>query len=282
MQVFETVSELQIYLKAAQKSGKTIGFVPTMGALHDGHLSLIDTARSTADITLCSIFVNPTQFNDIEDFLKYPEMNQKDLALLHKASCNVVFLPSVPEIYPDGTKKRQKRNFGFLAKTLEEEFRPGHFNGMVQVVERLLQIVQPDFLFMGQKDYQQQLIVADLIGLMKIKTKLVVCPIVREKDGLAMSSRNARLSRPKRKLATEISKTLNRVKALFDENDLSISKLQFWGGKHLSHCHNIAVEYFEIRNARTLKPAKSRREKLIALVAVRIGNVRLIDNLLLN
>ena len=207
MLVFNRIEKLKSFLKELKKQGKIIGFVPTMGALHRGHVSLIKASIKQCDVTVCSIFVNPTQFNDKSDFDKYPATLEADLKKLKAAKCDMVFAPSVAEMYPDGFGNTRKIDFGFLAETLEGEHRPGHFNGMAQVVEMLLRIVQPHCLFMGQKDYQQQLIVAQLIKKRKLKTRLVTCATLREKDGLAMSSRNVRLDKKARKLAVEISKT---------------------------------------------------------------------------
>jgi pantoate--beta-alanine ligase len=192
----------------------------------------------------------------------------------------VAVLPSVEEMYPNGFSAKRHINFGFLAETLEGEHRPGHFEGMAQIVEKLLSIVKPDKLFMGQKDFQQQLIVKELIKKSGFKTELVVCPTTREKDGLAMSSRNIRLASTEKKLAVEISKTLKKLKSDLNKSDLI--SLQEQGFKRLSAIKGIEPEYFEIRNAQTLRPPLSKAEKLIALAAVKIGGVRLIDNWLLN
>ena len=186
------------------------------------------------------------------------------------------------EIYPDGLENTEPIDFGFLAETLEGEHRPGHFAGMAQVVERLLRIVEPDKLFMGLKDYQQQLIVGQLIKKKKLEIKLIPIRTMREKDGLAMSSRNVRLSTEDRKAAVEISKTLKRVKAAYHHPKSEIHELEQLGVKRLQSKKRIELEYFKIRNAETLKPALSKKEKLVALVAAKVGGVRLIDNMELN
>ena len=269
--------------------GKTIGFVPTMGALHPGHIALIDTCKIHCKLTVCSIFVNPTQFNDKSDFEKYPVTISNDIKLLSHAGCDVLFLPSVMEIYPNGLEQKKpayqtgrRFNFGLIANILEGSFRPGHFDGMAQVVARLLKIVKPHQLFMGQKDYQQQLIVGLLIKKIKLNTRLVMCPTVREKDGLAMSSRNTRLDATSRKLAVQISKTLKYAKAQLKNTKAEIGVIQQKSLKRLAGFEGIETEYFEIRNAKTLEVPKRRSEKLIALTAVKIGGVRLIDNMALN
>lgn len=282
MKIITQIKDIQQNLYEARKSGKKIGFAPTMGALHDGHISLIQKSNKTADITICSIFVNPTQFNDPSDLKKYPIKVKEDINLLQKAGCDILFMPAVIEMYPQGTKNHNPRDFGFLCQTLEGEFRPGHFEGMVQVVERLLDIVQPDYLFMGQKDYQQQLIVGRLIKQMKSKTRLVVCPIKREKDGLAMSSRNMRLSQKNRGVAPEIYKVLRLAQKLFRQGKLRIGDIAERCSGQLKAVKGMELEYFEIRNSLTLQPARRRNEKLVALTAVRLGGIRLIDNILLN
>lgn len=288
MLILKKIKDLEIHLKSLKKKGLKIGFVPTMGALHPGHISLIAAAKKQCKINVASIFVNPTQFNDKSDFDRYPITINKDIELLNDAGCDILFLPTVKEMYPTGLENKNKHDFGFLAKTLEGEHRPGHFDGMAQIVEKLLRIVKPDRLYMGQKDYQQQLIVGKLIKKIRIKTTLVICPTLREKDGLAMSSRNVRLDAPSRKLAVEISKTLKGAKAAIHRPKSNIEQVQQRGFERLSGFKEFEVEYFEIRNANTLAPVilseaeeKSKKEKLVALVAVKIGGVRLIDNMVL-
>lgn len=272
---------LDKYLKKLKSEGLSVGFVPTMGALHKGHISLIKACKKACDITVCSIFVNPTQFNDKVDFENYPITIDRDIELLHNAGCDILFLPSVKEIYPKGLTNKRKIDFGFLAQTLEGEYRPGHFDGMAQVVERLLRIVKPDKLFMGQKDFQQQLIVAQLIRKRKFKVKLITCPTVREKGGLAMSSRNVRLNEAARKQALAISKVLRAVKRKVNLSQTDIATLQKWGYNQLAVLPGIEVEYFEIRDSIDLRPVTSKKRKLVALVAAKVGGVRLIDNMLL-
>lgn len=307
MLLFSTVRSLKKHLKTLQKGSKRIGFVPTMGALHEGHLSLLRAAKRRGLITVCSIFVNPTQFNDPNDFEKYPITTEQDLAKLRAIGCDLVFLPSVKEIYPSGTAHKKPIDFGFLATTLEGEHRPGHFDGMAQVVERLLRIIEPDYLFMGLKDYQQQLIVAQLISHRNMGVKLVSLPTLREKDGLAMSSRNVRLGKEARRKAVTLYKELKRI-------EVQISKLKFQSsnfkaqvledrnakseirnpksginpvdtiGKYTSASKarltkkGFEVEYLEVRNAKTLSFPESIREKMVVLLAAKIDGVRLIDN----
>ncbi|MDB5284950.1 MAG: pantoate--beta-alanine ligase [Bacteroidota bacterium] len=282
MLILKKIEAVENHLKQLKKRNLKIGFVPTMGALHAGHISLIESSRQQCEVNVCSIFVNPTQFNDKNDFDNYPTTLDKDIEMLNDVGCDVLFLPSVKEMYPEGFVNKNKVDFGFLAKTLEGEHRPGHFDGMAQIVEKLLRIVKPDKLFMGQKDYQQQLIVSKLIKKLKLKTVLVISPTLREKDGLAMSSRNVRLNPEARKLAVEISRTLKGVKAAIHHPKSNIQQVQEWGGKRLSGFKGIETEYFEIRNADTLEPVDLKSKKLVALVAAKIGGVRLIDNMVLN
>jgi len=282
MLILKKIKDLENHLKIAKKQGLSIGFVPTMGALHQGHIALINDSKTHCKLTVCSIFINPTQFNDKADFEKYPVTISNDIRMLSQAGCDVLFLPSVKEIYPNGLEQKKPINFGLIANILEGSFRPGHFDGMAQVVQRLLKIVKPNLLFMGQKDYQQQLIVGLLIKKLKLNIKLVTCPTVREKDGLAMSSRNTRLDAASRKLAVQISKTLKYAKSQLQNTKADIEAIQQKGLKKLAVIDGIETEYFEIRNAKTLEVPKRRSEKLVALTAVKIGGVRLIDNMVLN
>lgn len=285
MLIFKQIKDLQRYLQSADNKPQVKGFVPTMGALHEGHLSLIAQSRKKCDITVCSIFVNPTQFNDKSDYDKYPNTIARDIEMLIDAGCDVLFLPGVKEMYPDGLENKKPLNFGYVAETLEGEHRPGHFAGMAQVVEKLLRIVKPDKLYMGQKDYQQQLIVRHLIKKRRLNTELIMGATLREKDGLAMSSRNVRLDAPARKLAVELSKALLKAQKAIKEPGAKnqeprrIAEIQEKNTQHLRSMPGIELEYFEIRNAETLKPASTRKEKKVALVAAKIGGVRLIDNM---
>jgi pantoate--beta-alanine ligase len=286
MLIFKQIKDLQRYLQSTDLKTKVQGFVPTMGALHAGHLSLIAQSRKGCDLTVCSIFVNPTQFNDKSDYDKYPNTIARDIEMLIDAGCDVLFLPNVKEMYPNGFADAKPINFGYVAETLEGEHRPGHFAGMAQVVEKLLRIVKPDKLYMGQKDYQQQLIVRHLIKKRRLNTELIMGATLREKDGLAMSSRNVRLDAPARKLAVELSKALLKAQKEIKEPGTKsreprlIAEIQEKTAQQLRSIPGIELEYLEIRNAETLKPATTRKEKKVALVAAKIGGVRLIDNML--
>ena len=207
MIIYKRAGDLAIWLEKQRLARQTIGFVPTLGALHEGHISLIAISKQSTALTVCSIFVNPTQFNDPKDFQKYPITLEKDLPMLEKAGVDVLFLPEVAEMYPGGTKGLETYDLGSLETLLEGKFRPGHFQGVCQVMRRLLEMVRPDDLFMGSKDYQQCMVVQRLLTLMQLPATLHRCPIVREADGLAMSSRNRRLDPGQRANSTDRKST---------------------------------------------------------------------------
>jgi len=280
MIIFKQAKPLTEHLQKEQKAAKKIGLVPTMGALHKGHLSLIKSSKLSNDITVCSIFVNPTQFNNSEDFKHYPITIEKDIEQLIIAGCDVLFLPGVEEVYPPGYQKKHY-NLGSIENSLEGFYRPGHFQGVCQVVDRLLQIINPDNLYMGQKDFQQCMIIKKLLELTG-KDKIIrlnISPTIRENDGLAMSSRNLRLNDTEKILATSIYKELTAIKNNFHLKPLH-SLIQM-AKDHLQE-KNFAVDYVEIANMQDLNPAKNSEEPSVALIAASIGNVRLIDNLILN
>lgn len=268
------------YLKRTNK----IGFVPTMGALHDGHLSLIKQSNDQQNVTVCSIFVNPTQFNDPTDFEKYPKTIEQDLQLLEAANCAIVFLPNVQEIYPNGIQNTKQYDLGFLEERLEGSTRPGHFQGVCMVVERLLEIVQPNYLYLGQKDYQQCMVITHLVKLMQLENKIniQIGATVREQSGLAMSSRNLRLNEMQKEHATQIFQSLKYIKEKIET--VSVNELIAFTEKKLIENNFEKVDYITICNASTLQPITSfdKNTKTIALIAAFIGGVRLIDNLLLN
>ena len=283
MITFKKSDELQHYLAQYRKKNEDIGFVPTMGALHDGHLSLLKTSLKENKLSVCSIFVNPAQFNDPTDFKKYPSTIDDDILKLETNGCDILFVPSVAEIYPDGFEVKKKYELGYLDNILEGEFRPGHFQGVCMAVERLLLIVQPDKLYLGQKDYQQCMIITRLAQLMGLEERIDIriCPILREKDGLAMSSRNMRLSKEERAKAPALYETLVflqqniRNGSLQDLKKQATDDLQKKGFK---------PDYVEIANAETLKPINEwdARTNILGLVAAYIDGVRLIDNMMLN
>ena len=279
MQIVRNNVELFNALAVARLQGKTIGFVPTMGALHQGHLSLIEESKKHCNITVCSIFVNPTQFNDKKDLEKYPRTEEADLKMLSAANCDIVYLPTVEDIYPIDWICPEF-DFSNLDKVMEGAHRPGHFKGMSQVVHRLLWLVQPNKLFMGQKDFQQQTIVKKMLELLHWKTELVRCEIVREADGLAMSSRNVRLSKDERQQALSISQVLFQLKK---ENFSSPYDFCKWAISQLEKQSLIKVEYVEIVDKTTLQAVDNwnTKQELVCCIAAKVGEVRLIDNVLI-
>jgi pantoate--beta-alanine ligase len=280
MIIFKKATQLSEFIDQQKKEGKKVGFVPTMGALHEGHLSLIDTCKKNNEITICSIFVNPTQFNNTDDLKNYPITTASDIEKLFYHRCNALFLPSVEEMYPkDYTKKIYP--LGDIENRLEGYFRPGHFQGVCQAVDRLLQIVQPHNFYLGQKDFQQCMVVKKLMEVTgrQASIQLNIVQTVRENDGLAMSSRNLRLSEEQRKLAKSIFQELNHIKQHL--HDQSLQDLKKDGIDHLVQ-KGFKVDYFEIANVEDLSPATSSTGKLIALAAATTGNIRLIDNIILN
>lgn len=282
MYIFKHIFDLQAYLTNERRLGKTIGFVPTMGALHKGHLSLITAAQSATNCVVSSIFVNPTQFNDASDFDKYPRTINDDCGLLIEQHCDVLFLPDVTEIYPDGKQASvQDYNLGGLDLPMEGMHRPGHFAGMIQVVSRLLDIVQPNQLFMGQKDYQQLAIVRHYLDTIASPIKLVGCATLREENGLAMSSRNVRLSPEQRQQAGIVNTVLQHLKQQYGQQ--AIEQLVQTGIEQINALPNFAVEYLEVCNAHTLQQINdwSNASEIVACIALKVGNVRLIDNVLI-
>ena len=276
MQVVKHINELRLILSDKRKEGLSIGFVPTMGALHQGHLSLVEDAGRQTDFVVVSIFVNPTQFNDKADLERYPRNLQKDIDLLASSPCGLVFAPGAEEIYP-GPDTRQF-DFGMLEQVMEGRFRQGHFNGVAQVVSRLFEIVQPDKAFFGQKDFQQLAIIREMDRKLNLPVEVISCPIIREADGLAMSSRNMLLSPEQHKNAVLISATL--FEAVSKISQLSVNELCKWVVDRINGNPYLNTEYFEIVNATTLLPVKSWDEPCVKVgcVAVHCGKVRLIDN----
>lgn len=280
MLIFKQQKALRAYL-AYQKG--TIAFVPTMGALHEGHLSLVKAAGALADICVCSIFVNPVQFNDPDDFKKYPKTIAADILALTHAGCDVLYLPDVSDIYPEGTKTLPHYNLGYLEQVLEGASRPGHFQGVCAVVDRLLQYVQPQYLLLGQKDYQQCLVIQQLLQQVPLhrNIRLHFYPTVRESDGLAMSSRNLRLTPAQRTNASALYRALLQIKAQLQPG--SLETLAKAAGDYMEN-HGFKVDYISFADARNLALVSEWDGKtpLIVLAAAYMGDVRLIDNLLLH
>lgn len=277
----ESKAHLAEMLSAYRTAGYRIGFVPTMGALHEGHLSLIRAAREANDIVVVSIFVNPTQFNDPEDYRNYPRTREADKLRLEEAGVDLAFMPDEAEMYPEGRQNLADFDPGYLGQVLEGEKRPGHFEGMATIVKKLLETVKPDYAYFGQKDYQQLLIVRELVSTYQLPVSIVSEPIVRESDGLALSSRNVLLTPEERELAPVIYQTLKYCRDQV-ERDFRPEELSQEGMDALNRYEAFTLEYFTIRNAFTLAPVTSaeRPKAVIILVALGIGKVRLIDNML--
>lgn len=274
MKIFKTQEKLQEHLSAF--SSDIIGFVPTMGALHQGHLSLIKSAKQNADIVVCSIFVNPTQFNDLKDFEKYPQTHEKDISLLENNGCDILYLPeSVEDVYLND--KKIKVDLGKLATVMEGANRPGHFDGVVQVVSVLFDIVKPNKAFFGLKDFQQYSIIQKMVQELSLNIEIVGCDIIRESNGLAMSSRNMRLNDQEKKDALIIIETLQ-----FLQQNCKAGDIKHWldKGKQLLATKS-KPEYLTIATIDTLKPTEllEKGKEYRAFVVAHIGNVRLIDNI---
>ena len=281
MYIFKKVTDLKNHLDELRDSNATIAFAPTMGALHNGHMSLVSKCNKIADITVSSIFVNPTQFNDKSDLEKYPRTVETDTIMLIEHGCDVLFFPEVDEIYPHGTEPSTNYDFGQLDKVLEGAHRPGHFVGVAQVVNRLLELVEPNWIVMGQKDYQQTAIIRKLLSLTDSKTKIVVSPTIRETDGLAMSSRNVRLKPDERKEAPTIYASLEAVKQSY--KTISVAEAKEQAIKSIEASGSMKIDYLDIIDPNTLISVKdwSDSENLVVCTAVHLGSVRLIDNILI-
>jgi pantoate--beta-alanine ligase len=279
MILVRTIKELREQLEAAEAEG-SVGFVPTMGALHEGHLSLVEAASADNSMVVVSIFVNPTQFNDPDDLKKYPRNLEADMELLKATRCHIVFAPDVAEVYPEPDTRRFI--FGLLEEVMEGKFRPGHFNGVAQVVSRLFDIVKPDKAYFGQKDFQQLAVIKEMVRMLGMKVVIVPCPTVREGSGLAMSSRNELLSPEERMESALIYATLNSARQLKEEK--SVQDLGAWVRETINKSPFLNVEYFEIVDSDTLQPVLDWSSKcsITGCIAVFCGKVRLIDNIVLN
>ncbi len=278
MEILRLITDVKQKIGELKKESKTIGFVPTMGALHKGHLSLVEQAVTNNDVTVVSIFVNPTQFNNLNDLKTYPRCEEKDLKSLQLLNPDYVFIPTVEEMYPE--KDNRQFNFGHLDKVMEGKNRPGHFNGVAQVVSKLFNIVTPDNAYFGQKDFQQIAVVKQMVRDLKLNVNIVSCPIIREKDGLAMSSRNLLLSEEQRKNVPKISETL--LKSCTFVPSLSVEELKKWVVDEINKNPYLEVEYFEIVDDTQLKTIQSWDENNVKVgcITVQVGDVRLIDNII--
>ena len=280
MVIIKHISLIEELLASPNYPALSRGFVPTMGALHAGHLSLIEKSKSENQHTIASIFINPTQFNHAADFEKYPVTVERDIEMLEASGCDLLFLPTIKEMYPD-SELLKKYDLGYLETILEGKYRPGHFEGVCQIVDKLLAIVKPSALYLGQKDYQQCLVITKLIEITGYPVALHTCPTLREPDGLAMSSRNTRLNKTERQQAVTIIHCLQKIKALIKPGDThgiifdSIAALQQAG---------FTVDYVSIANAETLEAVNEwdGEEKIVGLVAAYLNEIRLIDNLPIN
>jgi pantoate--beta-alanine ligase len=294
MIILNSIKEIKNYLNEVKGQQKKIGFVPTMGALHQGHISLINMAKTQCDLVVCSIFVNPTQFNDLSDLKNYPRTIEADCKLLDGAGCDVVFVPEVLEMYTSEELELKKQgvedkswthgkklDFGALVEVMEGAHRPGHFNGVAQVVSKLFRIVEPNKSYFGQKDFQQLAVIRSMVRQLEMPIEIIGCPILREYNGLAMSSRNERLTKDERNKASIISKTLVQVKEL--QTTKTISELKAFAEAQIKTEPLIQLEYFEISDANTLQPITESKQSstAVACIALKLGAVRLIDNIIL-
>lgn len=279
MLTINSASEMNALTKEARRAGKRVGLVPTMGALHQGHLSLVRAARSQSGMVVVSIFVNPTQFGPAEDFAKYPRSLGNDSALLAVEKADYVFAPSVEEMYPPGANTWVIVEG--LSNMLDGRSRPGHFRGVTTVVAKLFNIVQPDAAFFGQKDAAQAAIIRRMVRDLNFDVDIVVCPIVREPDGVAMSSRNAYLSPTERKQATVLYRALMRVQMLADRGETDCAKLVAAANQVIGEEPAVRLDYFEIVDPDTLEPLPGTSGGALVAVAAHVGSTRLIDNLML-
>ena len=276
MKVFNFIVDIQRFIEEKHNLGLKVGFVPTMGALHDGHLSLINRAKKENDIVVCSVFVNPIQFNNPADLEKYPRTPEKDIEKLQCAGCDAVFMPSAEEMYPE--KVEDHYDFGDLERVMEGACRPGHFNGVAIVVRKLFEIVTPNRAYFGEKDFQQLAIINKMVKDLNMNLEIVPCPIVRENDGLAMSSRNVRLNETERAIAPKIFATLND--AVSKKDTMSPAEMKSYALAKYSEIKEFDLEYVEITDEINLKSIENWNECEHAriFVALQLGPVRLIDN----
>ena len=279
MKQFTTIKELQAFLGSKTVKGKSIGFVPTMGALHDGHITLVKRSKMENDFTVCSIFINPIQFNNPEDLLKYPRNLARDAKWLGECGCDVLFAPEVAEMYPEGEEPVIDVDFGMLDKIMEGKFRPGHFKGVAIVVKKLFAIVNPTKAYFGKKDFQQLAVIRHMVSALTLPVEVVACDTVRETDGLAMSSRNMRLTIAERNLAPIVYQVLSKLRQ--KSGKLPVWELREWAIKKIQEHPEFRVEYLEIGDCVSLMPIEnwSHKDRAMAFTAVFLGDVRLIDNI---
>jgi pantoate--beta-alanine ligase len=277
MKIITTITDLKSYLEPLKSEKKNIGFVPTMGALHSGHISLVERCTKENDCCVVSVFVNPTQFNDKNDLINYPRTLEKDCEILEKAGCSIVFAPTEKEMYPEPDTRNF--NFGELETVMEGKFRAGHFNGVAQIVSKLFDAVNPTRAYFGEKDFQQIAIIRAMVKQLKFNIEIISCPIIREESGLAKSSRNERLTEEERKKAALISKTLFESRNFAPKT--SVTELQNWVINQINAEPTLKVEYFEIVDGDSLTSISHWKDSqyVVGCIAVYCGTVRLIDNI---
>lgn len=282
MEIFHEIAPLKAFLRQIRSEGKACGLVPTMGALHGGHISLLNRSKNENSVTVCSIYVNPTQFNNPADLRNYPRNHEKDYELLQKVGCDVVFSPSDAEMYPD--KPVIKFEFGPLDDVMEGYYRPGHFSGVALVVAKLLNIVQPDRAYFGQKDWQQATIISRLVEELQIPSEIRTAPTIREPDGLAMSSRNMRLQPSQRPLATIFYEVLTYAKNAILKEGMPFSHVLQRAREMFDRDSQLRLEYLEMVDSKNLNAITnvSEAERPILCIAGYVGEVRLIDNMFLD
>lgn len=279
LEVVNTIAALKMLLQSPKATQKKIALVPTMGALHKGHVSLIKIAQQHADVVVCSIFVNPTQFTDPKDLEKYPRPLEHDIEMLQEAGCDLVFMPAVKEMYPG--PEQWHIDLGQAEFLLEGEFRKGHYQGVTQIVKKLFDAVEPDLAFFGQKDFQQVLMIRNMVAHFNMPLEIISCPIIREDDGLAMSSRNIHLSAADRSNALVLSRALNYVQDNFSA--YTVAELLDKAKAIINDTAGVELDYFTIADGETLLPEYNKdKPGLVALVAAKVGETRLIDNMILS
>jgi len=280
MKICKTIEEMQVASRAARLGGLRLGFVPTMGALHEGHLSLVRAAKAQCDAVAVSIFVNPLQFGPNEDLAKYPRNFEQDCRLLEKESVDILFAPTIEEMYPE--KAITYVTVEVLSEKLCGRSRPGHFRGVTTVVAKLFNIIEPDLAFFGQKDAAQATIIRRMVRDLNFAVEIIVCPIVREADGLAMSSRNTYLNAEQRKSALALRRSLVEIQGRFEQGELAAAKLIESGKRVLAQETAVRLDYLEIVDPDTLEPVGEIRNTVLVAVAAFLGSTRLIDNVLLS
>lgn len=275
MIVIEKIADLQAYIK--RKNVKSVGFVPTMGALHDGHISLVKRCVSENDLCVVSVFVNPTQFNDKSDLERYPRTPEADQAMLEAAGCDIAFMPTVQEMYPE--EDTRQFHFGSIETVMEGKYRPGHFNGVAQIVSKLFDAVLPHKAYFGEKDFQQVAIIREMVRQLNSPVEIIACPIIREESGLARSSRNTLLTEEQRKKAALIAQVLTKSTTFAQTN--TVAQTIQWVNEQFLHDEEFKMDYYEIVDGNTLQPISNWNDSdfVVGCIAIYLGKIRLIDNI---